>query len=46
MVAAHEEALAAARRSPASGRRIVCIVSGGNIDPGRLATVLSGGVPD
>ena len=25
--------------------RIVCIVSGGNIDPDRLATILAGGVP-
>ena len=26
--------------------RVVCIVSGGNIDPDRLATILTGGVPD
>jgi threonine dehydratase len=28
------------------GRRVVCIVSGGNIDSSRLATILEGGVPD
>ena len=26
--------------------RVVCIVSGGNIDSSRLATILEGGVPD
>jgi threonine dehydratase len=26
--------------------RVVCIVSGGNIDTSRLATILEGGVPD
>jgi len=27
------------------GSRVVCVVSGGNIDGGKLATILSGGVP-
>jgi len=36
----------AAARSGAPGvRRVVCIVSGGNLDPSRLATILEGGVP-
>lgn len=38
-------ALAAARRDPADRRRMVAIVSGGNIDPERLATILKGSVP-
>jgi threonine dehydratase len=41
-------AVAAALRetkSSASPPRIVAIVSGGNIDPERLATILSGGIP-
>ena len=25
--------------------RVVCVVSGGNIDPGKLATILGGGIP-
>jgi threonine dehydratase len=29
----------------APGRKIVCVVSGGNIDSGKLATILGGGVP-
>ncbi len=29
-----------------AGRRIVCIVSGGNIDPAKLAAILAGQVPD
>ena len=28
------------------GRKLVCIVSGGNIDADRLATILAGGTPD
>ncbi len=39
-------ALAAARSDRAPGDRIVCIVSGGNLDPARLTTILQGGVPD
>jgi threonine dehydratase len=31
--------------SPRRPRRLVCIVSGGNIDTAKLATILSGGVP-
>ena len=37
--------LAAALSGRASGRRVVCIVSGGNIDAAKLATILGGGVP-
>jgi len=37
--------LAAALSGRAPGRRIVCIVSGGNIDAAKLATILGGGVP-
>jgi threonine dehydratase len=38
-------ALAAALSGRAGGGRIVCIVSGGNIDAGRLATILLGKTP-
>ncbi|MGE3615648.1 MAG: threonine/serine dehydratase [Gemmatimonadales bacterium] len=38
-------ALAASRSEVSAGRRIVCIVSGGNIDAGRLAAILGGQVP-
>ena len=38
--------LAAALSGAFRGQRIVCIVSGGNIDPHRLAAILSGAVPD
>jgi threonine dehydratase len=37
--------VAAALCGRAPGRRVVCIVSGGNIDPAKLATILGGGVP-
>ena len=37
--------LAAARAHRIGARRIVCVISGGNIDPGRLAVILGGGVP-
>jgi len=39
-------ALAAALAGRAGGGKIVCVVSGGNIDPADLATALRGGVPD
>ena len=39
-------ALAAALSGQVPGRRIVCIVSGGNIDADRLATILRGETPD
>jgi threonine dehydratase len=39
-------ALAAAMTNRFDGQRVVCIVSGGNIDSHRLATILQGGVPD
>ncbi len=39
-------ALAAALTGKAGSGRVVCVVSGGNIDAGRLATILAGGVPD
>ena len=38
-------ALAAARSGRAGAGRIVCIVSGGNIDPAVLATILQGSLP-
>src|SRR6185436_12087574 len=31
--------------APAPGSKVVCIVSGGNIDAENLATILAGGVP-
>jgi threonine dehydratase len=37
--------LAAALTGKAGGGTIVCVVSGGNIDPAKLATILSGEVP-
>ena len=39
-------ALAAALAGKGGQGRVVCIVSGGNIDPERLGTILAGGVPD
>jgi threonine dehydratase len=39
-------ALAAALSGAAGAGRAVCVVSGGNIDAGQLATILRGGVPD
>ena len=39
-------AVAAALAGLAGEGRVVCIVSGGNIDPARLATILDGRVPD
>jgi threonine dehydratase len=39
-------ALAAALSGQVPGRRLVCIVSGGNIDADRLATILGGETPD
>ena len=38
-------ALAAALTGSAGSGRIVCVVSGGNIDPAKLARILDGGVP-
>ena len=38
-------ALAAARSGRVAGRKIVCVVSGGNIDAARLVTILQGQVP-
>jgi threonine dehydratase len=37
--------LAAAQSGRVPGRRIVCIVSGGNIDAGKLAQILAGETP-
>lgn len=37
--------VAAALAGIAGGGKVVCVVSGGNIDPGRLATILDGGMP-
>jgi threonine dehydratase len=39
-------ALAAALTGKFDGQRIACIVSGGNIDPHRFATILQGGIPE
>jgi threonine dehydratase len=39
-------ALAAALTGAAGDGRVVCVVSGGNIDSSRLATILGGGVPE
>jgi threonine dehydratase len=39
-------AVAAALAGKAGSGRVVCIVSGGNIDPARLAAILDGRVPD
>lgn len=38
--------VAAAVTQPMDARRVVCIVSGGNIDSARLAQILAGRVPD
>ncbi|MDQ3065697.1 MAG: threonine/serine dehydratase [Actinomycetota bacterium] len=38
--------VAAALSENVPGRKLVCIVSGGNIDAGRLATILGGRTPD
>jgi threonine dehydratase len=38
-------AVAAARSGRVSGRPLVCVISGGNIDGDRLTTILGGGVP-
>ena len=37
--------LAAALANPSGGQRVACVVSGGNIDLARLATILAGAVP-
>jgi threonine dehydratase len=37
--------LAAAMTSKFEGQRVVCIVSGGNIDMDKLATILHGDIP-
>ena len=37
--------VAAAVSGQVAGRRIVCVISGGNIDPSVLATILSGSTP-
>jgi threonine dehydratase len=39
-------AVAAALSGLVPGRKLVCIVSGGNIDAARLATILGGDTPD
>ena len=38
--------VAAALAGHAGGRKIVCVVSGGNIDAAKLATILGGGIPE
>ena len=37
--------VAAALAGRAGGGNVVCVVSGGNIDPAKLAAILGGGVP-
>jgi threonine dehydratase len=37
--------VAAALRGEAEGSKVVCVVSGGNIDSAKLATILNGGIP-
>jgi threonine dehydratase len=37
--------VAAALSGALASRRLVCIVSGGNIDADKLATILEGGIP-
>ncbi len=37
--------VAAALSGAAGGGKIVCVVSGGNLDPSKLVTILEGGVP-
>ena len=37
--------LAAALRGEAEGSKVVCVISGGNIDSATLATILTGGIP-
>jgi threonine dehydratase len=39
-------AVAAAVSGQVPGRKLVCIVSGGNIDSDRLQVILAGGTPD
>jgi len=38
--------VAAAIRGEAEGSKVVCVISGGNIDPAKLATILADGIPD
>jgi threonine dehydratase len=38
--------VAAALKGEAEGAKIVCVVSGGNIDPKKLARILNGEIPD
>ncbi len=38
--------LAAALAGKGGGGKVVCIVSGGNIDAGRLVRILEGGTPE
>jgi threonine dehydratase len=37
--------VAAALRGLAGGGKVVCVVSGGNLDAAKLVTILQGGVP-
>jgi threonine dehydratase len=43
--AARSAASAVAGPAPRAPRKIVCVISGGNIDAAKLATILTGGVP-
>jgi threonine dehydratase len=44
-VGAGAAGVAAALLGKAGAGRVVCVVSGGNIDASKLATILQGGVP-
>jgi threonine dehydratase len=37
--------VAAALTGKSGGAKVVCVISGGNIDPSKLATILAGGMP-
>lgn len=37
--------VAAARSGATGARRVVCVISGGNLDPSKLATILAGDMP-
>ena len=37
--------VAAALSGRAGNGKLACVVSGGNLDPAKLATILSGGIP-
>jgi len=46
VVAEGAGAAAVAALQPSDSGKIVCVISGGNIDAGKLSRILSGGIPD